>query len=62
MLIDKNEYRQTSLRVIGKEIFPPSIINISDNKSCVIISAYWHTEEIKKELKKIKYKGKVFTL
>jgi len=61
-LIDNNPHKQKTYSIRGRRISDKSILKKTTLDSVLIISATAHTESIKKDLRKIGYKGKVLKI
>lgn len=58
-LIDTNPYKQKKFSVGGKKIMDKSILENATSDSVLIISATAHTEQIKKTILEVNYRGKI---
>lgn len=61
-LIDSNTYKQRALRVEGRKIEDPSILNNAPSNACIVVSAIAHEDEIIKRLQDIGFLGEVVQL
>jgi len=61
-LIDKNQVKQTSMKLDGQSILGNSILESASKDSVLIVAAVAHEDSIIKEAGQIGYKGNIITL